>query len=91
MVEISFGLRVEDAADHYFLRIGKSFKPKVISILEFSRRLDGLFSAIKKAPFRSSDPTLASRSDLRYVPTLRTFLHYKCYFYSEIPGAQAPV
>ena len=62
-----------------------------ISILKFSRRLDDLFSAIEKTPFRISDPTLASRSDLRYVPTLRTFLHYKCFFYSEIPGAQAPV
>ena len=49
----------------------------IISILEFSRRLDGLFTAIQIAPFRAFDPTISSQSDLWYVPTLQTFILYK--------------
>ena len=52
----------------------------VISILVFSRQLDSFLTPIEIAPFRSSDPTFSSRSDLRHVPTLRTFLRYKCFF-----------
>ena len=41
-----------------------------ISIPVFSRRYDSFLTPIEIAPFRSSDPTPSSRSDLRYVPTL---------------------
>ena len=45
-----------------------------VSILEFSRPLDGLFTAIQIAQVGTSDSTFSSRSDLLYVPTLQTFL-----------------
>ena len=45
--------------------------------------MDGLFPAIETTHFRSSDPTLTYRSDLRYVPTLRTFLFYKCFLFGD--------
>ena len=48
-----------------------------ISIPVFSRRSDSFLKPIEIAPFRSSDPTPSSRSDLRYAPTLRTYLHYE--------------
>jgi len=53
-----------------------------ISIPLFSPRNDKIFPAIYFASFRISDPAFGSRSDLRYVPTLRTFLRLKCFFYS---------
>ena len=46
-----------------------------ISIPPFSPRNDKIFPAIYFALIRISDPAFGSRSDLRYVPTLRTFLH----------------
>ena len=54
--------------------------PHPISIPVFSRRYDSFLTPIQFAPFRSSYPTFSSRSDLRYVSTLRTFLRYKCFF-----------
>ena len=62
-----------------------------ISIPDFSRRFAIFFPGTQIAPVGISDPTFSSRSDLWYVPTLRTFLLYKCFFYSEFPGAEAPV
>ena len=52
----------------------------VISIPVFSRRCDSFLTPIQFAPFRSSDRKFSSRSDLRHVPTLRTFLRYKHFF-----------
>ena len=62
-----------------------------ISIPLFSRRCDSFLTAFQFEPFHSSDQTFSFRSDLWYAPTLRTFLRYKCFFYSEFRGAQAPV
>ena len=42
----------------------------IISIPVFSRRYDSFLTPIEIAPFRFSDPTPSSRSDLWYVPTL---------------------
>ena len=41
---------------------------------------DSFFPGPQIAPVGISDPTFSSRSDLRYVPTLRTLLHYKRFF-----------
>ena len=75
--------------------VDKLLAIKVISIPVFSLRYDKVIPAFEIAPIRPSDPTLSSRSDLRYVPTLRTFLlyerSYSNFFYSEVRGAEAPV
>ena len=60
----------------------------MISIPLFSRRCDSFLTANQFAPFHSSDPTFSSRSDLRYVPTLRTFLRYKCFFIRNFGGTR---
>ena len=62
-----------------------------ISIPDFSPQFATFFPGTQIAPVGISDPTFSSRSDLWYVPTLRTFLLYKCFFYSEVRAAQAPV
>ena len=62
-----------------------------ISIPDFPRQFATFFPGTQIAPVGISDPTFSSRSDLWYVPTLRTFLLYKCFFYSEVRAAQAPV
>ena len=51
--------------------------PSAISIPVFSRRYDSFLTPIEIAPFCFSDPTPSSRSDLWYVPKLRTYLHYE--------------
>ena len=56
-----------------------------ISMPDFSPQNDTIFPGPQIAPVGISDPTFSSRSDLRYVPTLRTFLLYECFFYSEFP------
>ena len=66
-------------------------RQRAISIPLFSRRCDSFFTAFQIVPFHSSDLTFSFRSDLRYVPTLRTFLFYKCFFYSGFRGSRAPV
>ena len=48
-----------------------------MSIPEFSPQNDTFPPGPHIAPVGISDPTFSSRSDLRYVPTLRTFLLYK--------------
>ena len=50
-----------------------------ISIPDFSRRFATFFPGPQIAPVGISDPTVSSRSDLWYVPTLRTFLLYCAY------------
>ena len=52
-----------------------------ISIPVLSRRYDRFIHAIEIAPVCPTDPTPSSRSDLRYVPTQRTFLLYKCFLF----------
>ena len=71
-----------------------SLMQALISIPLLSRRFTGFITPIEIAPFHSSDPTPSARSDLRYVPTLRTYLHYersypiyKMFFYSELRGS----
>ena len=53
---------------------------RIISIPLFSRRCDSFLTAFQIVPFHSSDPTFSFRSDLRYVPTLRTSLLYTYIF-----------
>ena len=59
-----------------------------ISIPKFSPQNDTFFPGPQIAPVGISDPTFTSRSDLWYVPTLRTFLLYNRFFYSEVRGAE---
>ncbi len=59
----------------------------MISIPLFSPGNDTFPPAIQFAPVGISDPAFGFRSDLRYVPTLRTYLHYErtyaiIFFYS---------
>ena len=47
---------------------------------DFSRQFATFFPGPQIAPVGIPDPTFSSRSDLWYVPTLGTFLPYKCFF-----------
>ena len=58
---------------------GSRWRRAHINIPDFSRRCYSFLTPIEIAPLRSFDSTPSSRSDLRYVPTLRTFLLYKCF------------
>ncbi len=64
---------------------------KFISIPLFSPGNVTFPPAIQLAPVGISVPAFDSQSDLRYVPTLRTFLLYKCFFIRRGSGAEAPV
>ncbi len=61
-----------------------------ISIPFYSPRNVTLFPAIQIAPVDISDPAFSCRLDLRYVPTLRTFLLYKCIFFIWRVGCLGP-
>ena len=69
----TFSIYIGDHEDGYVQVV-------VISIPDLSRRYDKFIPANEIAPLRPFNPTLSSRSDLRYVPTLRTFLLNKCFF-----------
>jgi hypothetical protein len=63
-----------------------------ISIPSFSQRNVKIIPSIHFASIGSSYPAFGSRSDLRYVPTLRTFLRLKCFLIrvgSPGPGCSA--
>ena len=62
----------------------------IISLPDISRQNATFFPGPQIAPVGIPDPTFSFRSDLWYVPTIRTFLLYQCFFYSEVPGAEAP-
>ena len=47
---------------------------------DFPPQNDTFFPGPQIAPVGISESTFSSRSDLWYVPTLRTFLLYKCFF-----------
>ena len=55
---------------------------------DFFPQNDTFFPGPQIAPVGISDPTFSSRLDLWHVPTLRTFLLYKCFFLFGTSGSR---